>query len=81
MKHTIQIVVKMVFVILDILISAFYGLIYHDSLRRMTKHLCHIQVKRLHTISLLETEMSITCRLTDHIHRRTFTLGNLLNMV
>ena len=60
---------------------AFYRLIFHDGLGRMSKHLCHIQVKRFLSISLYEREVSVASGLTYHIQRCTLTFGNRLHVV
>ena len=54
LQHLIYITVYLVGAIGHILIVARHGLIGHDGLGRMSKHLCHIQVERLHAISLHE---------------------------
>ena len=64
-----------------ILIFPLYGIVTHDGLGRVSEHLCHIKVERLHTISLFEGEMGITGGLTDYIHRGTLTLCDLLYML
>ena len=46
----------------------------------MTEHLSYIEVEWLHTISLLEAEVSIASSLTNHVHWSTLTVGNLLNL-
>ena len=59
---------------------ALYGIIFHDGLWRVSEHLSHIEVERLHTIALLEREVSIACGLSDYIQRSTLALGNLTYM-
>ena len=44
----------------------------------MTEHLSHVEVEWLHTVSLLEAEVSIASSLTYHVHWSTLTVGNLL---
>ena len=47
----------------------------------MSEHLCHIQIEGLHTVALHEREVCITCRLTHHIQRSTFTFSDAAHMV
>ena len=66
--------------VFDVSIPAFHGLVPHDSLGRMTKHLSHIQVERTHAIRLLEGEVGIACGLSDDVKRRTLPFGYLADV-
>ena len=80
LENTLQVLVEVVGRISYILIFALYGLVDHYGLRRMTEHLSYVEVERLHAVSLLEAEVSIASGLTNHVHRSTLTVGNLLNL-
>ena len=59
----------------------FYSVVFHDGLGRVSKHLSHIEVEGLHTITLLKREVSIASGLTDNIQRSTFAFCNLTDML
>ena len=47
----------------------------------MAEHLGHVQVEGLHAVGLLEGEVGIARGLADDIHRGTFTLSDLADVV
>ncbi|CCY15509.1 unknown [Prevotella sp. CAG:755] len=47
----------------------------------MAEHLSDIEVERSDAIALFESEMGISRRFADHIHRRPLALGNAPHMV
>ena len=53
-----------------------HGGVHHDRLRRMAEHLCHVEVERAHSISLLEREVGVAGGLSHHIQRCALALGN-----
>ena len=81
LQHLIYITVYLVGTIGHVLIVARHGLIGHDGLGRVSKHLCHIQVERLHAIGLYEREVCVTSGLTHHIQRCALTLGDGLDVI
>ena len=52
----------------------------HVGLGRVAKHLCHIEVERTDTVTLLKSKVCVTRRFAHHIQRRTFTLSNLTHV-
>ena len=58
------------------LIGSFYRVIRHDCARWLTEHIFQLNVDRLHAIGLLKDKLHIVGRLTNHIHRRTLTIGD-----
>ena len=62
-------------------IVPFHRIVAHDRLWRMAEHLCHIEVKRLHTVALPEREVCIARGLADYIHRGTLALCYLAHVL
>ena len=81
LQHAFQIFIEPRGIVSHGLVESLHGSIAHDGLRRVTKHLCHIEVERLHAIGLAEREVSIARGLTDYIKRSTLALGNLTHVV
>ena len=57
-----------------------HGIILHDGLWRVTKHLSYVEVEWLHAVALLEREVGIASSLTNDIQWSTLALGNLTYM-
>ena len=80
LEYTLEVFVDLILRISDVLIMTLHGIVTHDGLRRVTKHLSHIEIEGLHTVALLEREVGITCGLTNHIQRCTLALSNLTHV-
>ena len=58
-----------------------HGLVAHDGLGRVAKHLSHIQVERALAIPLLEGEMGIAGGLADDVKRGALPFGYLADVL
>ena len=47
----------------------------------MAEHLGHVQVERLHAVSLLEAEMGVARSLSHYVHRCSLALGDALHVL
>ena len=54
LEHALEVLVNLILCICYVFVMALYSIILHDGLRRVTKHLSDIEIKWLHTITLLE---------------------------
>ena len=81
LEHVVEIFVEMTRLVGGIFVVAHNRLVHHDRLRRMAKHLCHIEIERTNAVSLHKTEMSIARSLAHHIHWCAFAFRNLAHMV
>ncbi len=81
LQDPIEIFVQLILTIGHVLIMTHHGLVGHNGFGGMSEHLGYVQVKRLLTIALYKTEVSITGCLTDDVHRSTFTVGNFPDMI
>ena len=61
-------------------IVSFNGLVVHHRNRRVTEHLCHVEVEWLNAVALTEREVCIARSLTHHIQRGTLAFGNAAHM-
>ena len=85
LEYTLHIFIQFLGVLCTLSISHFFimalhGLVAHDSLRRVTEHLGHIEVEGLHTVGLHEREMGVTGGIAHHVQGSALTLGNLPDM-
>ena len=78
LEHTLDVLFHLIYIIRGVFIFANDSLILHNCLRRMTEHLCYVEVERFNTITLNEREVSVASGFTNNIHRCTLTLSNLL---
>src|SRR5574344_1466700 len=80
LQHTIDVFVKFILCISNIIIITFYCFVYHVCLRRMTQHLSHIEVERFDSVPLYTCAVGITCCFTYNIQRGAFTFCYFTNM-
>ena len=81
LQHAADILVNLVCRIRHILIVVHHRLVAHHGLRRMTEHLCHVEVEGFLAVALDEAEVGVACGVTDNIERCTLAGCNLLHAV
>ena len=58
-----------------------YGFVFHDCFRRMSEHLCHVEVEGAHAVALFEREMLVAGRLAHNVHRGALAHGYFVYVV
>ena len=81
LQHVVEVFVQMLHRVGGILVVAHHSLVAHHRLGRMTEHLGHVEVERLHAVALPEAEVGVARGAAHHIQRGTLTLGDALHMV
>ena len=67
LQHAVKVFVNLVLVVFHVVVMALNSSVHHHSLWRVAEHLCHVEVERSDTVSLLEGEVCVACCFTYYI--------------
>ena len=81
LEHILEIFIQEGCIVLRSVVVALHGIVGHHGLRRVTKHLCYVEVEGAHAVFLLKSEVSIASGFTHHIERCALTFGNFAHLV
>ena len=81
MEHILEIFIQESCIVLCSGVVALHRNVGHHGLRRVTKHLCYVEVEGTHTVFLLESEVGIASGFTHHIERCALAFSNFAHLV